>query len=540
MNNYDNLDFCLSTLYDYRYNDKHKKCLEFQQIIIKNIKIADLKKSDNFDKTNILKKHFKFLGKWNDEYHYKLYCNNFQCNMTIGIYDRQINKDNFENKNMKNIKMLYILSEFSFEIPILLPLMNFDISYEELENLNKNVVSFMKKEKGENLYINITEHYFKMKNLEQFIMKKYKKINLLKWKTLIFYVLYSLHILQNKFKSFQHNDLNLTSIMIYEKNKKNTMYKINDSIFVIPDTEFEIRITNFGNYTTNETDLKPYLDQQTFFNDLKNLINKLNIHIEIEFKNFINYVIENNDLYPSLILQKNNFFSEFIKMNSDTSFTDSSVDLKGGNIDDDIDFTDSSGDDNDNDKMVGGKRKHHHHHHGGDTSDSIKNSRISEKLSEVISKVKNGINSMGIPRNNATTPLGNPNIGNPGISNPGLGNSIGNALGANPYPNIPANGMQAVNMPPPNMPMPQNMPIMPQPEMPQNMPMMPEMPINNMPINNMPMMPEMPVNNMPMMPEMPMMPNAPPNGIGGMPQMGYPMMGGGKKYKLVKNKKNFF
>lgn len=566
MDNYDNIDFCLSLLYDYRYNEKKHRCIEFLPIIEKNIKLNDLKKPSNFNYSDILKSLFKFLGKWNGQFHFKLYRKEFQCNLSIGKYEKNINKDNFENKNIKNIKMLYQLSSFTFEIPILLPIMNFDITYHELKKENDKLLSHLDDVYEDDVFfVNITEHYFKMKNLEQYILKKYKTMNLLKWKVLIFNVLYTLSFLQSKFNNFQHNDLTLKSIMIYEKNMSNykKKYKINDVNFNIPEIDFDIRITNFGNMSL-EGDLKPYIDQQMFFYDIKKIVNKINIDIGKELKDFLNDNIDNNNVYPSFLLQKNNFFNQFIIMNSDLS--DSSVNEKqeGGNINF-SELTDSSIqhggaddlDDLDEIPMEGGKRHKHHKitTSSGGSSESLSEKilrsgkKISEKLSDALSKFKaNGLNSMGIPQNNPSTVLGNP-MGN--------GSSLRDVFGNAPE----LQGVSPMGMVPPpvgpSMPMlPQGMPIVSQGNsmMPSSAPIPIEQPI--MPPNGMPMMPP---NGMPMMPssvpipiEQPMMP---PNGMQMMPSNapipieqpmmppnGMQMMGGGsKRYRLVKKKdKSFF
>ena len=42
MNKYDNIDFCLNTLYDYLYNETTKNCYILKNINPKKIKIEDL------------------------------------------------------------------------------------------------------------------------------------------------------------------------------------------------------------------------------------------------------------------------------------------------------------------------------------------------------------------------------------------------------------------------------------------------------------------------------------------------------------------
>jgi len=50
-----------------------------------------------------------------------------------------------------------------------------------------------------------------------------------------------------------------------------------------------------------------------FCKKINEVINKFNIKIDKNIKDFLKEIIENTELYPFIILQKNNFFKEFIK-----------------------------------------------------------------------------------------------------------------------------------------------------------------------------------------------------------------------------------
>ena len=45
-NKYDNIDFCLNTLYNFIYNKKHIDCYVFKRIQLSNVKLSDIKKDD--------------------------------------------------------------------------------------------------------------------------------------------------------------------------------------------------------------------------------------------------------------------------------------------------------------------------------------------------------------------------------------------------------------------------------------------------------------------------------------------------------------
>ena len=70
-NMYDNIDYCLNLLYESIYNSKTDECYTFNTINKKEIILDDIKKSDNFNFTDVLTGKIKKMGIYNNRLHYK-------------------------------------------------------------------------------------------------------------------------------------------------------------------------------------------------------------------------------------------------------------------------------------------------------------------------------------------------------------------------------------------------------------------------------------------------------------------------------------
>jgi hypothetical protein len=254
--NYEDLDFLLNTLYDITINDKTQKCYKIKSINRKNIKIEDLKMPKTFEPKDILKGEMQFIGEVNKKFHYKRLPDNLTthaCTVIIGMYDsKNTNYEDLERGEIVNMAMGYITSEIAITEKLkflYLPIMNFDLTLKELKGFNDKLGDNFGKYKDDTmLYISIYEHYNKIKPLYTYLEENGKKMKLEEWKVLIFQVLYALSKLNEKLKSFRHNNLNLESIKVSikkkEPNKKN-IYKLGTKLFRVPDTEFEIKISDY-------------------------------------------------------------------------------------------------------------------------------------------------------------------------------------------------------------------------------------------------------------------------------------------------------
>jgi len=354
-NNYDQIDFCLNTLYDCVYNESSEKCYTIKPIIKSLIKLHDLKKDNNFNCDEIFRKcTIKFINKVKNRFLFKRTSDStYPCTISIGSYSSNPNyggENDLGREEMINIAMMYMLSETVINDKlnhILLPIMMFDISGEKIKKLMPDITTQIKElDDKHELYVLITEHYFKMTTLREYLKNNLNKMTLNDWKCLFFQVLYTLSKLNEKFNKFRHNSLDLDAIFIYEKkeNNNNDIYKLGSTTFKIPNKTFDIKIGYFdksytSDYiknkgTTNITE-NPYYDIHYFFNSLyiflkendnipdmiSGFINemvpeKFRIEPDEKFKGLNENMFDNLSNYiivPSVTLKKNKFFSEFIE-----------------------------------------------------------------------------------------------------------------------------------------------------------------------------------------------------------------------------------
>jgi hypothetical protein len=346
INNYDNLDFCLKILFDYQYN-KNGKCYEILEIDKAKIDINDIKKPISFNYREIMSGNFKFMHAVEDKIYFKRHNEKeYPCNLAISMYDNE-NTNNMNNRELINMGISYILGTYALNSNfnhILLPIFNFDITYGEIKKSNSEITKYIDKETSDEtvICVNITEHYFKMMTLKEFIKNNIKSINIKFWKIIIFQVLYTLYFISKELLQFRHNKLDLDAIMLYKLSSKR-IYKVGDTNFEIPDIGYTIKLCNFENSTTtsyykNKGSDKyadnPFYDVHYFIHklifyikDIYNLDTALhNFYEEIIPKEFrynkdnFNGLDENtyeeyvtNIITPSIIMRKNNFFSEFIQ-----------------------------------------------------------------------------------------------------------------------------------------------------------------------------------------------------------------------------------
>ena len=370
---YNNLDFRINMLYDAVYNKNNTTSYVLTPIIKKNISLIDIKMSNAFDyMTNALTDEISYIGKYNSKWVFKrTSSSSYPCNLSIGTYTQGGNVNDLGRSELYNPTMHYILSELIISEKfkhIILPFMFFDVSQSILKTKLPDVYNVIKDDidQSTKLYLFVTEHYFKMMTLNEYLEQEHTKMTLIDWKVLIFQVLYTLFKITDRLQKFRHNKLNLDAIRIYKKKEKkeeNIVYKIGITNFYIPPVDFEIKLTDFDisnttdyirNKTSNEITDNPYYDLHYFISHLYIFIKKNNVSIPKELETFINDVIPEKFLpsikgdfnglnerefdmissqiiIPGILLKKNNFFKEFItELNTVTT---SSIENEQINID---------------------------------------------------------------------------------------------------------------------------------------------------------------------------------------------------------------
>jgi hypothetical protein len=361
--NYDSLDFLLNIYNDYVYRKNPERQYIFKQINKKNIGLIDLKKPSDYDSTEIFNGEFEFLGYYNDRFHYKRKSkSSYPCQLSFGFYETSNNSD-LNRGVLYNIGIMYILSEVVINEKYthsVLPVMLFDVEYDKIDKLFPDIKKYVKENdlniKRENgMYCLITEHFFEMMTLREYIQLNEKTMDILKWKALFFQILYALYKTNEKLNQFRHNRLNLDSIRVYTRTDAiKSRYKIGDDNFELHDIGFDIKLTDYDysstiNYIPNAVNAvntvagklhyDEYYDVYYFFNYLYSWIVDNNIVVPKEVIEFINEIVPNkltikddksfviieesydhinmptNRTIPAMILKKNNFFSDFIISN---------------------------------------------------------------------------------------------------------------------------------------------------------------------------------------------------------------------------------
>jgi len=373
-NKYDDIDLCLNILYDFAYGTR-KECYELKYESKKVVELNKLKKDKKFNYATIFDTKIESIAQHNQpknaaKYLFKRYSTTgYTSLLKIGIYDeKHKNLNDLEKSELIDMKLNYILSDIALNSVykfILLPVCNFDIKYQELRKLNPVVYDAIKSDNNDikdtgNLCVQLFESYYKLESLRNYITGN-RNMTLVYWKVIFFQILYALYQIQKEYPTFRHNDLTVDTVYVYDKSTPNTgkntqLSSSNDPITVnvdsnrsmhIPDIKLEIKITNYySSYISGYAENKDipeskkkenqYYDVYNIFSSILHLMKKLEIHVP-EVTNLLNEIIplklrdqnintiELNENYyeiniskilsPIIIINKNNFFTDFIKDN---------------------------------------------------------------------------------------------------------------------------------------------------------------------------------------------------------------------------------
>ncbi len=316
INLYDNIDYCLEILYESIYNNSNDECYNFNTINKKDIIIDNIRKELNFNYSNVLSGKFKFMGLYNNRVHYKRDGNQHPCTVAIGFSNKKYNKNDMGRPELYNMAVMYMASELAFNEKvrnILLPIMSFDMDKSKILQIFPDIKKEFGKvydDNNDNLYVIITEHYFKMHTLKEYLEENSKTLTVLQLKALLFQIYYALLKLSEQFNKFRHNNLNLDSIRVYIKQKSDDVYKVDDNTFILRDNEIEIKITDFDNsyfHGEFQKNNNPYI-----------LLNNLNIdnpYYDIHYITNLIYLFLKNSNSPNISEIFNHFktfFNEII------------------------------------------------------------------------------------------------------------------------------------------------------------------------------------------------------------------------------------
>ena len=346
----------LDLLYDFVYDSKKREKLMFKPISSEDVSdINNIKKPLDFDCTDIIKGNFKLINVESTRLTFKRTGDNSEksCNITFGFYDdKNKNINDIGRSEIVHMRMQYLLSEIVANegVPfITLPIMNFDIKFGKIKELNRElydtILEYNKNKKDDDiLFANVTEHYFKMYPFVEYI-KNNEDIDINTIRIILFQIFYTLHSIAKRLPKFMHCKLSPNSLWVYEKKNVDGYndYDVDGTNYKVPKINIEIKLTNFydsvsGGYISNNDSRdnessNPYFDIYCIVNTLKNELVRNN-KFDNELQKFIDsilpkkYQVDNVDKIgsmeienlssSSIILKKNNFFSVFIRDNMDS------------------------------------------------------------------------------------------------------------------------------------------------------------------------------------------------------------------------------
>lgn len=314
----------VNLLHDYVYsqNDENIKLgnINLDEIALGDIKIT--KKSSNYN--DIIDELFS--GKMKEIYFndnilvLKRYSDGLSVSLHISSYTD--NDDNIENFNNNDALMSYILSPLvlnGLTKGILLPVINIDVDYQQVHDV-------LKKFSGNDYFINnpslsirVKENFFKSMTLDEYL-----KTYACDLKKILFQIIHTLAVINDKYPGFCHNKLTPKNIMVYLKKDSNgyDKFTFNNTDYYIPDSNFSIKLTNF-----NYSSIPEYFntDKQNV-NDIEYFINKLVKIIDFEpcddeTKKFISFLkshkdnkmtsMKYGDIYNPIELINHSYFSKY-------------------------------------------------------------------------------------------------------------------------------------------------------------------------------------------------------------------------------------
>jgi hypothetical protein len=318
----DNIDNRAELIYDYIYNHNEKKYKK-ESISLQNINTDTIKLNDSkYWINNILNNNITFIKNINNIFLFKRN-NNLPLNILLYPLD-DINLDNLHSQNNMNAVMSYILSELSINKKtrhLLLNLLNIDINSNDIKDFlikypEVDVPNLLKYKK---IGLSVTEHFFKMKTLDEVL--KENTFTDEKYKVLFFQILHTLSVIQKEYPEFRHNQLHPNKIYCYFKNKQNS-YSSGNIIFNVPDIGFDIKLYHYDksiiysrwdnqDLTDNEKIVNKSYDWLTFINtlDIKNLPPLT--------KSFVNEMLKLNinkeSVIPINLILSHNYFNSLKK-----------------------------------------------------------------------------------------------------------------------------------------------------------------------------------------------------------------------------------
>ena len=297
--NTDNLDYLINLEYEYFYLKNSDKCFDTTNIELDDIDaISNIKLIPQADKINtyinqIFNTNVNYIEKYEDEYSF-IRIGPINSTITIKLYQSEETKNDLTSEDNNGKTISFLLSDFVTKKQtkhILLPIFNIDLPVKRLIPFLSKYPELEKIQNATNkiLSVSITERFFKMMSLDEYLNKHQEKINSEFILSTIWQVVHTLAIIRQKYPDFNHNLLNTESIFVYiiENNTHESKYQYDNQEFTVPNNGINIKI---GNFKLAEIKSDNSDDIKTFINSLIN-------------NNSINEYLKNNSEIKKIIIE---------------------------------------------------------------------------------------------------------------------------------------------------------------------------------------------------------------------------------------------
>jgi len=325
-NNYNDINNLIRMIYDFYYNENKTLCYSVKPVILSDVEDhKSIKRIYNKNQSyqfinNFLNDRIVFVKKvltiFGNKYVFKKMNDPYSVNLSMYIYndtDEQNNLSNPQNINKVFLKLFSDFVSYGQTKHIMLQVLNVDVSLLDIEDffVNSGILELKQfTESNSNINkvvsIGITEHFFKLLYLNDFLsVDTCNKWTDEHYKALIFQVLHTLSLIQNKYPNFRHNGLNIKNMEGYGKtiNKSMDKYSFNGINYEIPNIGFVYKMNNFESSTITDIIINDQLDDymrkidklydiKHFMISLKKHLNSLGINIPTITKDFLDNTIE--------------------------------------------------------------------------------------------------------------------------------------------------------------------------------------------------------------------------------------------------------
>lgn len=311
INKYDDINYLSGLLFDVLYNKKIERKVSIGHVNVSDIKVENIKKNYQDEQlkkliNNVFNRDISFIEKNNLKIIFKVNDIDNHVDLVLNIFNNE--ETGLYNKINMNKIITYLFSDFvinKMTKHILMNIFNFDTNSEDIKRYiekytdDDSIIKIFNK-KSNKVSIEIREHYFKMDTLFNILNDKNIIIDDKMIKIIIFQVLHTLAVIQNKYPTFRHNNLDIKNIYCYlkEKNSNQYEYELEGNKYIIPNIGLELKITNF-----DESVIPNEIDNDSLIDSLKTVDNKYDIH------KFLNSLLKTNTLSELTI----NYIKKMIK-----------------------------------------------------------------------------------------------------------------------------------------------------------------------------------------------------------------------------------